>query len=63
MSDRPYGSLAEAFGATWEREGIRGFYRGLLANFLRVLPHNGTRFVVYEATKEALGVTKKKTDT
>ncbi|KAK2462291.1 hypothetical protein APHAL10511_005597 [Amanita phalloides] len=33
---------------TWSREGIRGFYRGLGTNMVRVLPGTCITFVVYE---------------
>jgi solute carrier family 25 folate transporter 32 len=33
---------------TWSREGIRGFYRGLGTNLVRVLPGTCVTFVVYE---------------
>lgn len=33
---------------TWSQEGIRGFYRGLGTNLVRVLPGTCVTFVVYE---------------
>ena len=33
---------------TWSNEGIRGFYRGLGTNMVRVLPGTCITFVVYE---------------
>jgi len=33
---------------TWSQEGIRGFYRGLGTNLIRVLPGTCVTFVVYE---------------
>lgn len=33
---------------TWHREGIRGFYKGLAPNILRVLPSTWVTFLVYE---------------
>mmetsp|Transcript_14467 Transcript_14467/g.17541 ORF Transcript_14467/g.17541 Transcript_14467/m.17541 type:complete len:359 (-) Transcript_14467:494-1570(-) len=44
-------------------EGYRGFYKGWLANTLKVVPQNSIRFVTYELLKSMLGVEKKKTDT
>ncbi|THV00569.1 mitochondrial carrier [Dendrothele bispora CBS 962.96] len=34
--------------STWTKEGIRGFYRGLATNLVRVLPGTCVTFVVYE---------------
>ncbi|KAJ8667299.1 hypothetical protein QAD02_008961 [Eretmocerus hayati] len=39
-----------------KREGIRGLYRGLLPNFLKVAPAVSTSYVVYEHVRTALGV-------
>lgn len=33
---------------TWQQEGLRGFYRGLGTNLVRVLPGTCVTFVVYE---------------
>ena len=55
--------LVSAVVALWRQEGYRGFYRGMAANALRVLPHNGMRFVAYEAAKGMLGVERRATDT
>jgi hypothetical protein len=41
----------------------RGFYKGWLANALKVVPQNSIRFVSYEFMKTLLGVKKQKTDT
>lgn len=38
----------------YEREGVRGFYRGLSANVVRVLPSTIITFVTYETTKNYL---------
>jgi solute carrier family 25 folate transporter 32 len=32
----------------WREEGLRGFYRGLGTNVLRVLPATWVTFLVYE---------------
>lgn len=37
-------------------EGIRGLYRGLLPNFLKVIPAVSIGYVVYEQLKLMLGV-------
>lgn len=37
-------------------EGIRGLYRGILPNFMKVLPAVSIGYVVYERLKIILGV-------
>lgn len=37
-------------------EGFRGFYRGLLPNFLKGIPAVSVGYVVYEQTKKLLNV-------
>lgn len=32
----------------WQREGVRGFYKGLTANLLRVMPQSALTLVMYE---------------
>ena len=41
-------------------EGIRGLYRGLIPNFLKVVPAVGIGYVTYEQLKLMLGVTSVK---
>ncbi len=38
-------------------EGVRGLYRGLLPNFMKVIPAVGIGYVTYEQLKIFLGVT------
>ena len=44
-------------------EGYRGFYRGWVANTIKVVPQNAIRMVSYELLKSMLGIKKAKTDT
>jgi len=44
-----YGSLANALRMIYAQEGMRGFYKGLTANVLRVTPSAAITFVVYES--------------
>lgn len=37
-------------------EGIRGLYRGILPNFLKVIPAVSIGYVVYERLKQILNV-------
>ncbi|KAF8076458.1 mitochondrial carrier [Lyophyllum atratum] len=41
---------------TWERDGWRGFYRGLFPTLAKVVPSVSISYVVYEHTKRRLGV-------
>ncbi|KAK9823162.1 hypothetical protein WJX72_000767 [[Myrmecia] bisecta] len=63
MAGRTYSGQANAFATIWKQEGFRGFYRGWLANTLKVVPGNSVRFVAYEFIKGMLGVSKARTDT
>lgn len=38
------------------KEGFRGLYRGIAANFMKVAPSVSISYVVYEKTRRALGV-------
>lgn len=37
-------------------EGIRGLYRGIAPNFMKVLPAVSISYVVYEKMKQNLGI-------
>jgi hypothetical protein len=45
--------LILAVGCTgiWRKEGIRGFYRGLWPNYIKVVPSIAITFLVYEQLK------------
>ncbi|QRV72241.1 mitochondrial carrier protein [Ceratobasidium sp. AG-Ba] len=43
-----YPNIPACITRTWREEGMRGFYRGLATNFVRVLPNTCVTFVVYE---------------
>lgn len=63
MKGKTYASMGDALTTIWRVEGFTGFYRGWVANMLKVAPMSAIRFVSYEALKGVLGVTKKKSDT
>jgi solute carrier family 25 phosphate transporter 23/24/25/41 len=46
-----YSSTANAFYTIAATEGARGFYKGMAANALKVVPNNALRFAVYEVIK------------
>ncbi|KAJ7283290.1 mitochondrial carrier domain-containing protein [Mycena rebaudengoi] len=43
-----YPTISATMLRTWKHEGVRGFYRGLGTNLVRVLPGTCVTFVVYE---------------
>lgn len=49
-----YRGVADATVQIWRREGIKGYYKGLGPNLLRVLPSTWMTFLVYENTKAYL---------
>lgn len=63
MKGTLYTSQMDALVKIWQNEGYRGYYRGWVANTLKVVPQNAIRFVSYEALKQLLGVVRAKTDT
>ena len=50
----PYRGVTECVVRTWQREGIQGFYGGLIPNVLKVLPAAAITFVAYENIAKAL---------
>ena len=58
-----YRNQGDAFVTIWKKEGMVGFYRGWVANTIKVVPQNAIRFVTYEFLKTLMGVKKAKTDT
>lgn len=53
-SDR---TMVGIFRRIIETEGVPGLYRGLIPNFIKVLPAVSISYAVYEYSSEALGVT------
>jgi solute carrier family 25 phosphate transporter 23/24/25/41 len=51
MAGNHYSSTANAFSTIMKVEGIRGFYKGMSANALKVVPNNAIRFAAYEVLK------------
>ena len=50
-ADATYKSARDVIRQVWRKEGLRGFYKGLGPNLLRVLPSTWVTFLVYEKTK------------
>ncbi|KAL8918813.1 MAG: hypothetical protein Q9208_007151 [Pyrenodesmia sp. 3 TL-2023] len=49
-----YNGARDAIAQIWKQEGVRGFYKGLAPNLVRVLPSTWVTFLVYEKTKTVL---------
>ena len=48
--------MAETIQLISRTEGLRGLYRGILPNFLKVIPSVSIGYLVYEKLKLLLGV-------
>jgi solute carrier family 25 phosphate transporter 23/24/25/41 len=51
-----YTSISEAFKRVYTKYGLIGFYKGLIPNYLKVVPVVSINFVVYEYMKRFLGL-------
>ncbi|KAI4215057.1 MAG: hypothetical protein LQ351_002371 [Letrouitia transgressa] len=51
---RNYLNAKDTVAKIWQREGLRGFYKGLSPNLFRVLPSTWVTFLVYEEAKALL---------
>ncbi|XP_071722512.1 calcium-dependent mitochondrial ATP-magnesium/phosphate carrier protein 2-like [Rutidosis leptorrhynchoides] len=49
-----YKGMSDVFRRTFQREGYRGFYKGLLPNLLKVVPAASITYMVYEKMKKSL---------
>jgi solute carrier family 25 phosphate transporter 23/24/25/41 len=49
-----YKSLWDAITIILRAEGVRGLYKGLLPNLLKVAPSIGSSFLSYEITRDLL---------
>lgn len=52
----PQLTMVQTFRSVWQKEGLRGLYRGLIPNFLKVAPAVSVAYVMYEQIKRVLGV-------
>lgn len=50
-ADTTYKGAGDVVSQMWRKEGLRGFYKGLGPNLLRVLPSTWVTFLVYEKMK------------
>ncbi|PWA94417.1 hypothetical protein CTI12_AA062010 [Artemisia annua] len=49
-----YKGMSDVFMKTYQKEGARGFYKGLFPNLLKVIPAASITYMVYEAMKKTL---------
>uniref|UniRef100_A0A8C4NMD1 Solute carrier family 25 member 32 n=1 Tax=Eptatretus burgeri TaxID=7764 RepID=A0A8C4NMD1_EPTBU len=52
-----YAGVWDVMKCTWRNEGLRGFYKGMVPNILRVTPACCITFVVYEQMSHLLRIT------
>ena len=63
MRGKVYDNMFDALRTIGRTEGVRGFYRGWVANTLKVAPMSAIRFFSYEALNTIFGVQKSRSDT
>uniref|UniRef100_A0A2P2J7J3 Uncharacterized protein n=1 Tax=Rhizophora mucronata TaxID=61149 RepID=A0A2P2J7J3_RHIMU len=49
-----YKGMSDVFWRTLQKEGYRGFYKGLFPNLLKVVPAASITYMIYEAMKKNL---------
>ncbi|KAL3090330.1 hypothetical protein niasHS_006782 [Heterodera schachtii] len=54
MGGGHYAGLTNCFGQTFRREGVSGFYKGILPPILAETPKRATKFLTFEQYKRAL---------
>lgn len=48
-------AMVDMFRTIYKNEGVRGLYRGITANIMKVAPAVSISYVVYEYTRRPLG--------
>jgi probable calcium-binding mitochondrial carrier CBG00135 len=54
-TNKPEETMRSAFKKIMLEEGIIGFYRGIMPNFIKVAPSAGITYIVYEKARTVLG--------
>ena len=49
-----YKNIKDVIEKMWKYEGLKGFYKGFMANALKTVPSKGVFFVFYENLKDVL---------
>ena len=47
-----YKSIADAVRVIWAQEGIRGLYKGIVPNLLKVAPSMASSWLSFEVTRD-----------
>lgn len=55
-ADAAYNGMADVFRRTFQCEGLRGFYKGIFPNLLKVVPSASITYLVYESMKKKLNL-------
>ena len=63
MKGSVYKHQLDAIATISRTEGLAGFYRGWVANTIKVVPQNAIRMVAYETLKKLFGIKRQSTDT
>ncbi|KAJ4961126.1 hypothetical protein NE237_021036 [Protea cynaroides] len=53
-TDAAYKGMSDVFWKTLHHEGLRGFYKGIFPNLLKVVPSASITYLVYETMKKSL---------
>jgi solute carrier family 25 protein 43 len=48
------GSMTDAFGQIWAKEGVAGFFRGLTINMIKIVPNTALQYTIYGEAKKAI---------
>jgi len=54
VAQRPYHGLVDAVRKIWQREGWRGYYKGITSNMIKVVPASAITFLTYEYMVQAI---------
>lgn len=49
-----YSGMLDALARMWREEGLMSFYRGMLPNYLKMIPAISVSFVIYESVQSIL---------
>lgn len=55
---REYRGMIATAKRIWQREGINGFFKGIIPNSIRVAPGAAITFVVYESVMDLLSTSQ-----
>ena len=51
LNGTAYRSVVDAFPTIVREEGVRGLYKGMLPNLIKIVPNAGIRFLAYDTLK------------